>query len=296
MAPQALVNTCLWSQSSISKEVFACSRNKWVGCRFIDKHRIIVKAEIDSASPSKYTFNPIQHDLDVQAYKLGIKNPFGLLSIISNELLINGASYFCVEKIGLLKRRIIPILFADEKLEKLSDVTWRGYSNASFYFTGRRFLIPFSNFMQSKWIKPKFTTLFSILKADHWQEGLFEKEKYDGISRNIQLSQEMGRKCVAIGSLKHLYADAWEPKTHSPSKYFLLRRNEKIEGFFLLLIQKAEEAIETDILDLIALEDFCLTSKLDIYKIGFNEQGSLKLERGRLNLGKKKIKISNPVY
>lgn len=259
---------------------------------FMDKYRITVKAEkLDSVTPSKYTFNPVKHDLDIQAYKLSIKNPLGHLRVISNELLINGASYFCVEKTGLFKRRIIPILFDDEKLEKLSIVKWgMWYSNAPFYFTGRRFLIVFNNFMQSKWIKPTFTTLFSILKADHWQEGLFKKEKYNGVSINIQLSRERGRKCVAIGSLKHLFGDDWEPKTHFPSRYFLFRRNEKIEDFFLLLIQKAEEAIETDLLDLIALEDFCLISDLDIYKIGFNERGFLKLKQGRLNLGKKKIK------
>lgn len=100
---------------------------------------------------------------------------------------------------------------------------------------------------------------------------------------------EMGRRCIAIGSLKHIYNDDWEPKTHFSSRYFLYRRKEKIEDFFLLLVQKAEEAIKTDVLDLIALEGFCLTSNLDIYKIGFNEQSSMKLKQGRLNLGKKKI-------
>jgi len=150
-------------------------------------------------------------------------------------------------------------------------------------------LIAFDSFMQSKWIKPTFAKLFSVLGADHWQKGIFKKEMYDGITANTQLSMEMGRRCIAIGSLKHIYNNDWEPKTHFPSRYVLHRRKEKIEEFFLLLVQKAEEAIKTDVLDLIALEDFCLTSNLDIYKIGFNEQGSMKLKQRRLNLGKKKI-------
>lgn len=260
----------------------------WVGCRLIDKHSINVKVETLDSATSKYALSPVKHDLDIQAYKTGIKNPFGYLGIVSNELLINGASFFCAEKIGSLKKMVIPVLFGDEKLEKLSTVSWGRYSNASFYFTGRRFLIVFGNFMQSKWIRPTFTALFSLLNADHWEEGIFRKERYDGMSVNIQLSQEMGRKCAAIGSLKHFYGDDWEPKTHFPSKYFPLRK-EKVEDFFLLLVQKAEEAIKTDLLDLIALEDFCLTSDLDVHKIGFSEQGSMKLKQGRLNLGKKKI-------
>lgn len=247
-----------------------------------NRHKIFVKAELldPSEGPSKYTFNPTEHAIDLQSYKSGIENPMGRLSIISDEILTNGASYFYVEKTGLLKRRLIPILFDDERLEKLSVVSF-GYTDMPFYFTGRRFLVAAKSFIQSKWIKPSFTNLFALLGVNHWFEGL-RKTPYDAISMNMRLSWGLRGKGIEIGLLKHVYGKGWEPKIHSPRRYDLFgRKEEKIENFFETIFKRAQEARETDILDLIALEDFCLTSGLDMRKIGLDETGSTKLKQGR---------------
>ena len=249
-----------------------------------------MKAEaFDPAASSESTFNPVEHDLDVQAFRSSIKNPFGRLRIISDELLTNGVSYYFVEKTGLLQRRVVPILLGDEKLEKLSDLTWMRYSNGAFCFTGRRFLVVFNSFMQSKWIKPSFAKVFSLIGADHWLEGT--ENAYDSIALNLRLSVGLEGKFIEIGLLKHAYQADWESKVHSPSRYYLTgKKKEKIKDLFKTVVEEAQEAVETDALDLIALEDFCLTSGLEIHKIGFRELGSAILEQGVLNLGKKKIK------
>jgi len=258
--------------------------------KFENGHRISVKIELldSSQGPSKYAFGPIDHILDLNSFKSGIENPLGSLGIVSDEVLINGVSYFCIEKTGLLKGRSIPILFGDEKLERLSTVSSEGYTNMPFYFTGRRFLIASKSFIQSKWIKPSFNSLFLLLGADHWLEGL-RKTAYDAISMNVRLFSSLEGKGIEIGSLKHIHGNDWEPRIHSPRRYYLFGvKREKPENFFEIAFKKAQEAAETDILDLIALENFCLTTDLDVHKISIGEVGSVKLKQGRLNLKKKK--------
>lgn len=232
--------------------------------------------------------SPIKYEFNTRSFKSKIKNPFGNLYVIIDELLRNGVSYFLKERVGLFKSKVTPILFNDEKPEFLLNVSTGRFRKLPLFFTGRRFLIAFNGFIQSKWIKPTFQNLFSLLKKNYWKEGILKEARYDGVSMNIKLRQGLPLKYVEIGWIKHIYKNGWAEKVHHPVGYTLYERKAKTGDFLSIILERVQKAIETDVLDLIALEDFCLTKDLEIHKVGVNEFGASKLESGRLNLGKKK--------
>lgn len=256
-----------------------------------DNFKIEVKAEPFKAVgyAFKKAFSSVEYDFNIQVFKSGIKNPLYALRVIADELVGNKISYFIQEKFGWFKKKTIPILFKDEELEFLANVFIGELTSFPFFFTGRRFLIVFKDFIQSKWLKPSFQNLFKILQVDHWREGLFKEKEYDGLAVNLRICWRPLLNFVEMGWLKHLCKNGWEGKTYNPTGYIPHDRN--IEDFFELISRKAQEAIETDILELITLEDFCLTEDVKISKVGYNEFGAMKLNIGKLNLGKKKSKI-----
>lgn len=237
----------------------------------------------------KEASGPIRYDFNICSFKSEIKNPFGNLYVIVDELLRNNVSYFLKERAGLFKSKVTPILLKDEKPELLLNVSTGSFRRLPFFFTGRRFLIVFTNFIQSKWIKPTFQNLFSLLKTNYWKEGLLKESRYDGLSMNLRLRRGLPSKYVEIGWVKHVYQDGWTTRVCNPVGYVPGERKVRTEDFLDMVLEMVQKAVETDILDLVSLEDFCLTKNLEIYKVGVNEFNANKLKSGRLNLGKKKV-------
>lgn len=237
--------------------------------------------------PFKGAFGPLKYDFNFQTYKSRIQNSSGRLSIIVDEITRNYVSYFIREKVGVFKKKSYPILFKDERLEYLSNVLITG-ANSSLFYTGRRLLIVFDNSIQSKWLKLSIENLLQSLKVDCWREGIYGKKEYDGLAMNIKLHSGLLPKGIEIGWSKRIHRNGWEAKTYNPA-FITPQKKVKIEDFYELIHKKAKKAIETDVLELIALEDFCLTSPLEIYKIGLRESGAKKLDKGRLNFNKVKV-------
>jgi len=256
---------------------------------YIKTIRIEVKSETHkiNGQPFKNAFAPFKHDFDVRTFKSEIQNPSGRLSIIADEIEKNNVSYFIQEKGAIFKKKSCPILFEDEKLEHLLDVLVAGVKS-SLFFTGRRCLIVFNDFIQSKWLKLSFQNLFKIFQVDHWcKVDFFKETKYDDLAINLRIRSQLGLKNIEVGWLKHIYENGWEAKTYNPT--FIApqyKKKIKIEEVFESVCKKAEKAIETDVLELIALEDFCLTNHFEIYKVGSEEYGAKRLEKGRLNFNK----------
>ena len=250
---------------------------------------IEVKSETHETigQPPKGAFGPLKYDFNFQTYRSKIQNPSGRLSIIVDEITRNYVSYFIREKVGVFKKKSYPLLFKDERLEHLSNVLVTGV-NSSLFYTGRRLLIVFDNSIQSKWLKPSLENLLQSLKVNRWREGVYGKKEYDGLAVNIELHSGLLSKGIEIGWFKRIYRNGWDAKIYHPT-FITPQKKVKIEDFFELVYKKAKKAIETDVLELIALEDFCLTSPLEIYKIGLRESGAKKLDKGRLNFNKVKV-------
>jgi len=235
---------------------------------------------------------PIKYSFNIKSFKSGVKSPLGNLWIAADELVRNGVSYFLKEKTGLFRSKVTPILLEDENPCFLLNVSTGRSGKLPLLFTGRRFLIAFNSFIQSKWIKPTFRNFFSLLGINYWKDRLLKETRYDGLSMSFRLSRGFLSKYVEIGWVKHGYQNGWKGKVYSPVGYTPYERKVKAEDFLNIISERAQKAAETDVLDLIALEDFCLTRNLEIYKVGFREFGSSKLRSGRLNLGKKKQKAT----
>lgn len=250
-----------------------------------------IKVKNPEAPITKYTF-------DVEKFKSRVKNPLSDLRAIVNELVRNRASCFIQRKIGTFRKASFPILLQDEQLKFVSWVSSARYREAlvkfPLYFTGRRILIVFDDFIQSKWLKPSFSHLFSVLQTNHWEEGLFNKKKYDGLAVKINVHEKWKLKYITIGWLKHRYGGVWEEKMHNPSKYFLWSTSPsgkvrlKMDKCLDLIFKSTQKAAETDVLELVALEDFCLTSRFRVHKIGLDEVSATELRVSGLNLGKRK--------
>ena len=235
----------------------------------------------------KKIHGPIKHDFDVKSFKSGIKSPLGVLLIIVDELVRNQPSYFLKERVGLLKSKAMPVLFKDERPEFLLNVSTGRFRKVPLLFTGRRLLMAFDGFVQSKWVKPAFQGLFSLLGVKYWKEGLLKEKRYDGLSVNFRFRRVFPLKYVEIGWIKHVYQDGWAGRVYNPISYTPYERKVKTEDLLNILLDKARKAVKTDVLDLIALEDFCLTENLEIYKVGFHGFGSSKLKSGEVKFREK---------
>jgi len=244
---------------------------------------------VDVTKTVKKIYDPTKYDFDIKSFKSGIEHPAGYLWVIIDELVNNQVSYFLRERIGLFKNKVMPILLKDEKPELLLNMSAGWFRKIPLLFTGRRFLIVFNDFIQSKWIRPAFQSLFSLFGTSYWKDGLLKETKYDGLLMSCRLRQGLPSKYVEIGWIKHIYQDGWT-RVYNPLEYTPYERKVRAEDFLDMICKKAQEAIETDVLDLIALEDFCLTKDLEVYKIGVREIGTSRLKNGRLNPGKKKMR------
>jgi hypothetical protein len=109
----------------------------------------------------------IKYSLTIEKFKSEIENPLGYLKTVVDEVIRNGVSFFFSVKTGIFKRRVFPILLQDEKPELALWVSttryFKPYAKFPLYFTGRRFIITFDDFIQSKWLNISLECYYQFL-------------------------------------------------------------------------------------------------------------------------------------
>jgi len=225
----------------------------------------------------------------------------GRLLTIKDDLINYGTSYFLKHKTGFLSKKAIPLLFADENLEYVGKIILVSpknvsYGNQHLFFTKRRLIVLNSNYAISFWYKIDLRQFLNSLEEN------YEVQNYQLLNILLSLQMNFIKSSWGFGNQiklgwKQEAIHVTEAKKHWINP-FLLRGNILGKGSYKkssqevcdLILTSFENGLQTDFLEILAMESYCIASKTLFYHPIQASLKTIPLKRGRLNLGYHKSK------